>query len=157
MYSYSPLNLILRCKCSLLCKSLFILDSDPLLAANTLTLGLSQWFRKDIFYRNKKPDGIAGTDQKPSASWQIAFYVKLACGSLGGRNLHIKTMKAMPGHKTVIPSERNKISLGRKVQNYNEWMTQILWDSIWQSKFIFLGHSLIYSFLSQMSMDMLGK
>lgn len=50
----------------LLCtvQPLFVLESGPLLAANTLTVGLSQWFSRGIFYRNKKPSGVAGTDQK---------------------------------------------------------------------------------------------
>lgn len=73
---------------------LSVLESDPLLAANPLTVGLSRWFRKGIFCQNEKPNGIAGTDQKPSASWQIAFYARLAFGSFGRRNFHIYTIKA---------------------------------------------------------------
>lgn len=80
----------------LLCfaQSLSVLETVLLLAANTLTAGLSQWFRKGIFYQNKKPSGVAGTDQKPSASWQIAFYARLGFESNGGRKLHIHIMKA---------------------------------------------------------------
>lgn len=95
-------------------QSLSILVSNPLLAANTVTVRLSQWFRKSIFYWNRKPNGVAGTDKKPSASWQIAFYVRLAFESFGGKNFYPQ-WKPMHYHKTVIPNSKKTYLFKQKV------------------------------------------
>lgn len=111
----------------LLCfaQSLSVLETVPLLAANTPTAGLSQWFRKGIFYQNKKANGVAGTDQKPSASWQIAFLCETG--------LCIFWRKKAPQRddeiqrlvtKLWFPIERKNDSLSRKVCNY-EWMNDL--------------------------------
>ena len=89
-------------------QSLSVLETVPLLAANTLTAGLSQWFRKGIFYQNKKPNGIAGTDQKSSASWQIAFMQDWPLGLLKGESSTYKLWKPMLSHKTVILNRKKK-------------------------------------------------
>lgn len=111
----------------LLCsaQSLSILESNPLLAANTLTVRLSQWFRKSIYYWNKKPNGVAGTDKKPSANWQIAFYVRLALGSFREKNFYYPQWKPMHCHKTLIPNRKKTCFF--QAESYiviNEWMNE---------------------------------
>ena len=122
LYSYSLLALILGCKYSppLYTVPLCLGDCSFVSSKHSLTAGLSQWFRKGIFYQNKKPSGIAGTDQKSWASWQIAFMQDWPLGLLKGESSTYKLWKPMLSHKTVILNRKN-VSLSWKAYNY-EWM-----------------------------------